>query len=205
MKTKYLLWASMLVLIFFIVTKPIAADEQTDEQKTIRAAGMLLYSTVIITTNEENGSGFYISQNEIVTNNHVVKESKSFMIKKSNGTQCLADVVFTQTDPDLALLHTDCEGTPLTLSDSVKAGQTILSMGDPMFNEFYVSKGVVGLLAGGRVVHDAITDQGSSGGPVVNLQGQLVGVSQSISTSTRISYAIDIKTLSYFLYQARGD
>lgn len=204
MKNKYYIGIALLAVLFLCV-KPTTAETLTEEEHTVNAADTLLQSTVIITTNEENGSGFYISPNEIVTNNHVVKESESVMIKKSNGTQCLADVAFTQTDPDLALLKTDCEGTPLTLSDSVKAGQTVLSMGDPMFNEFYVSKGVVGLLADGKIVHDAITDQGSSGGPVVNLQGQLVGVSQSISTSTRISYAIDMKTLSYFLYEAKEE
>lgn len=205
MKTKYITWVIAIVVIFFVVAKPISADDPTEQDKTINAIESLLQSTVIITVQGGGGSGFYISTTEIITNRHVVNDAKSVIIKKSNGTQCLADVISTQSDPDLALLKTDCEGKPIPLADSVKVGQSILTMGNPLGQQFYVSKGIVGLLKYGEFLHDAVIDQGSSGGPVVNLNGQLVGVSQAFAKDMpRVSIAIDIKTLSYFLYQAKA-
>jgi len=203
MKIKYLPWVIAFAVIFFVVTKPITADFLSEEDKTISVAESLLQSTVMITVQGGGGSGFFISPHEVITNHHVINDAKSVFIKKSNGTMCIADVIFTQSKPDLALLKTDCEGKPIPFADSVKVGQSVLAMGNPIGYEFNLSKGVVGLLNKGELVHDAITDQGSSGGPIIDLNGHLVGVSQAISKSTRLSFAIDIPTLSYFLYQAK--
>lgn len=204
MKNKLYLGIAIMAVLF-LLSKPITADFLSEEDKTIQVVDYLLQSTVIITVQGGGGSGFFISPHEVVTNHHVINDAKSVFIKKANGSMCLADVIFTQTNPDLALLKTDCEGKPITLSESVKVGQSVLAMGNPIGYEFNISKGVVGLLNKGELVHDAITDQGSSGGPVIDLNGQLVGVSQAISKSTRLSFAIDIPTLSYFMYQAKGD
>lgn len=204
MKNKLYLGVAILALLF-LLSKPITADFQSEEDKTIQVADSLLKSTVIITVQGGGGSGFFIGPHEVVTNRHVINDAKSVFIKKSNGTMCIADVVFTQTNPDLALLRTECEGKPITLAESVKVGQSVLVMGNPIGYEFNISKGVVGSLNRGELVHDAITDQGSSGGPIIDLNGQLVGVSQAISKSTRLSFAIDIPTLSYFLYQAKEE
>jgi serine protease Do len=203
MKNKYFIWMAIIVILF-ILSKPITADLLTEEDKTVSVAESLLKSTVIIIVNGGGGSGFYISSNEIVTNHHVINDSKSVFIKKSNGTQCLADIVFTQSDPDLALLKTDCEGKPIPLAESVKVGQSVITMGNPLGQSWYVSKGIVGLLKDGEFLHDAVIDQGMSGGPVVDLNGQLVGVTQAFAKDApKISFAIDSKTLSYFLYQAK--
>lgn len=204
MKNKLYLGITALAVLF-LLSKPITADFQTEEMKTVSIAESLLQSTVIITVNGGGGSGSFISPHELITNHHVINDAKSVFIKKSNDTMCIADVIFTQTNPDLALLKTDCEGKPITLSESVKVGQSVLAMGNPIGYEFNLSKGIVGSLNKGELVHDAITDQGSSGGPVIDLNGHLVGVSQAMSKSTRLSFAIDIPTLSYFLYQAKEE
>lgn len=204
MKNKYYIWVIAIAVIFFIVAKPTTADFLTEEDKTVSVAQSLLQATVLITVFGGGGSGFFISPNEIITNHHVVLDTKTVLIKKSNGAMCFADVIFTQTKPDLALLKTDCEGKPIPLAESVKAGQSILTMGDPMYREFFVSKGIVGLVEDNEISHDAVIDNGMSGGPVVNLNGQLVGVTYAASAAVpRISIAINIKTLSYFLYQAK--
>lgn len=206
MKTKYLLWVIAIVVAFFVVTKPIDADSPTEDQQGMQAAQMLLQSTVIIETSGATGSGFYISDNEIVTNQHVVGDSKTVFTKKSGGAMCMADVVFAQIETDLALLKTDCAGKPLKLADTVKAGQSILTMGNPLGQEFYVSKGIVGLVRERDILTDAISERGMSGGPVVNLSGELIGVIQaSAKELPKMSIAINTKTLSYFLYEAKGE
>lgn len=191
--------------VLFYVT-PTTADTLTEEMKTVSVAESLLQSTVVITVFGGGGSGFYIEKDKIITNHHVVKDAKSVLFTTPNGTMCLADVIFTQKDHDLALLKTDCEGKPLTIADNVKVGQSVLTMGNPLGQAFYLSKGVVGLMKDAEFLHDAVIDQGMSGGPVVNLNGQLIGVSQAYAKDApKISIAINIKTLSYFLYQAKEE
>ena len=196
---------SIMAFAFFVVTKTTTADYMDEESKTINTVQLLLDSTVIVKVNGGGGGGFYISDNEIITNFHVINDAKSVFIKKSNGQMCFADVVFTQSETDLSLIKTDCEGKPILLAESVKVGQSVLAMGNPLGQEFFVSKGIVGLINSNGVLHDAITDQGMSGGPVVGLDGRLVGVIQgSAKELPKMSMAIDIKTLSYFMYQAKG-
>ncbi len=197
---------AVIAIVLFIFSQPIKADDPTEEQATLQAVDIVLNSTVIITAGANEGSGFYISEHEIITNQHVVKDTKTVFFKKANGANCLGDVVFKQIDTDLALIKTDCEGKPLTLSEDVKVGQTVLAMGNPLGQEFFVSKGMVGLVNRNGVLHDAAIESGMSGGPVVGLDGRLVGITQGHSKDMpRMSIAIDIKTLSYFLYQAKEE
>lgn len=205
MKNKYYIWVAILVILF-VLSKPISADDPTEQDKTISVVESLLQSTVIITVQGGGGSGFFISPHEVITNHHVINDSKSVFIEKSNGAMCLADVIYKQSGTDLALLKTDCEGKPIPLAESVKVGQSVLTMGNPLEQHWFVSKGIVGLINSNGVLFDAVTDRGMSGGPAVDLNGQLVGVIQaSAKELPKMSIAIDIKTLSYFLYQARGD
>ncbi len=193
-------------IVLFLFSQSTTADYLDEEAKTIQAVESLLQSTVIITVWQGGGSGFYISDHELITNQHVVKNAKAVLIKQHGGKQCLADVIFAKSDADLALLKTECSGKPIPLAQSVKVGQSVLSMGDPMYYEFFASKGIVGLLEEGRLLHDASIDDGSSGGPVVNLNGELVGMNRATSGATpKISIAIDVPAISYFLYEARGD
>src|SRR4051812_24086073 len=99
----------LFVVLILFIPYTAQSDFLSEEDRTVNVVESLLQSTVVITTFEAGGSGFYISPNEIITSHHVVNELKTVLLKKSNGSLCFGDVVFSQSTPDLALIKTKCE------------------------------------------------------------------------------------------------
>lgn len=196
MKIKYIIGVIAFAVIFFVVTKPTTADFESEEMKSMNVAESLLQSTVTVL----GGTAFFISENELITNEHVVTDKKVVFIEKSDGTPCLADVVKTDKKKDLALLKAYCDGIPLKITDSVKVGQSVLVMGNPLIVEFYLSKGIVSSLReDGFVLVDMLLDHGNSGSPLVNMNGEVIGVIKGKLESTKIGAAITVKELKRFI------
>lgn len=138
------------------------------------------------------GSGVIISYDGyIITNNHVVEGAKSVTIILADGNTLEAQIIGTDVFSDLAVLHTQ-ENLPalanLGNSDTLKPGETVIAIGSPL-GDFVntVTVGVVSAL--GRsldtgkgyqmenlVQTDAAINQGNSGGPLVNIAGEVVGI-----------------------------
>ncbi len=177
----------------------------TDEEKQINTAALLLQSTVIVSVYEGKATAFYIRPNELITNHHVTQTFSSVFITNAAGQMCLADVVYTSIADDLSLLKTDCAGTPLKVTEKVRLGQTVLVMGNPIDQDFFLSKGIVSSLRmPGYILHDAVTDHGNSGGAVVNLDGEVIAVTKGIfKDDSRMSAAVSSVTLDKFLEEAR--
>lgn len=141
---------------------------------------------------EVSGSGVIISlDGYILTNNHVVEDTTEVVVILSDSSQLAAQIVGTDLYADLAVLKTDGEipaAAPLGNSDILKPGETVIAIGSPL-GDFRntVTVGVVS--ATGRMIDtgkgyqmedliqtDAAINRGNSGGPLVNLAGEVIGI-----------------------------
>jgi serine protease Do len=143
------------------------------------------------------GSGFVISEDGyIVTNNHVIEgadeiEIEFFPVPGLPGEPLKATVVGTDPTTDIALLKVDSP-TPLPYvpfgdSDVMRVGDWVMAMGNPLGQGFSVSAGIVSArnrtLQGSYddfIQTDAAINRGNSGGPLFNLNGEVIGVNTAI-------------------------
>jgi serine protease Do len=153
-----------------------------------------------------SGSGVIISNDGfIVTNNHVVDGADEVTVTLSNRRSFKARVVGADPSSDLAVVKIDAQNLPFLLygnSDEVKVGQWVLAVGYPLTLETTVTAGIVS--AKGRTLDinrrqsqspvesfiqtDAAVNPGNSGGPLINPEGQLIGINSAIASPTG-SYA----------------
>ncbi len=147
-----------------------------------------------------SGSGFFVSnQGYLITNNHVVEGTSSVNIVLSNGTQEKAVVVGTDQYNDIAVLKTDGQVpavAKLGNSDVLKPGETVIAIGSPLGDfKNTVTVGVVsatgrsidtgqGYQVEGLIQTDAAINQGNSGGPLVDLAGEVIGINTLIVRNT---------------------
>lgn len=139
-----------------------------------------------------SGSGVIVSPDGyILTNNHVIEDTLQLAIILADGTQLPANLVGADPFSDLAVLKTD-ESVPevaqLGNSDALKPGETVIAIGSPLGNfKNTVTVGVVsatgrqldsgrGFILEDMIQTDAAINQGNSGGPLVNLGGQVIGL-----------------------------
>ncbi len=138
------------------------------------------------------GSGFVISEDGyIVTNNHVIETADEIIIEFFSGRELEAEVIGTDPKTDIALLKVDAD-EPLPFvsfadSDTARVGDWVIAMGNPLGQGFSVSAGIVSArnreLSGtydDYIQTDAAINRGNSGGPLFNLDGQVVGVNTAI-------------------------
>lgn len=141
---------------------------------------------------EALGSGFVISEDGyIVTNNHVIEGADEIEIEFFSGQRLKAKLVGTDPKTDLALLKVESD-KPLEFvsfgnSDLMRVGDWVMAMGNPLGQGFSVSAGIVS--ARGRELSgtyddylqtDAAINRGNSGGPLFNMDGQVIGVNTAI-------------------------
>ena len=157
------------------------------------------------------GSGFIISSDGyVLTNNHVVAGADKVTVRLQDRRTLTAKVVGTDPTYDIALLKLD-SGSNLPAvsigdSRSLKAGQWVLAIGSPFGFDYTVTQGIVsavGRSLGERdqaytsfIQTDVPINRGNSGGPLFNLQGQVVGINSQILSNTGayagVSFAIPI-------------
>jgi serine protease Do len=147
-----------------------------------------------------SGTGFFITdQGYIITNNHVVEGTKEVTIILSDGTEQKATIVGTDQYSDIAVLKTEGNvpaAARLGNSDALKPGQSVIAIGSPLGNfKNTVTVGVVS--ATGRSIDtgngyqiedliqtDTAINHGNSGGPLVNLAGEVIGVNTLVVRNT---------------------
>ena len=153
-----------------------------------------------------SGSGFVISsQGYILTNNHVVEDTSRVAVVRADGTELPADIVGTDMYADLAILQAQGEFPAVAVlgnSDTLKPGETVITIGSPLGD--FVNTVTVGVIsATGRMLDtgngflmedliqtDAAINQGNSGGPLVNLAGEVVGINTLVVRGSRLSNTI---------------
>ena len=148
------------------------------------------------------GSGFVISEDGfIVTNNHVIENADEIMIEFFSGLTLQADLVGTDPATDLALLKVDHDEplphVPWGDSEATRVGDWVIAVGNPLGQGFSVSSGIIS--ARGRALQgnfddylqtDAAINRGNSGGPLFNMDGEVVGVNTAILSPTGGSIGI---------------
>lgn len=150
-----------------------------------------------------SGSGVIISPDGyIVTNNHVVENASRLEISLDNNKRYVAKVIGTDPTTDLALLKVDAEGLPFVRfgdSDKTKIGEWVLAVGNPFDLNSTVTAGIISAKARNiRILEnvennlaveaflqtDAVVNPGNSGGALVNLAGELIGINTAIASRT---------------------
>ena len=144
------------------------------------------------------GSGVIISSDGyILTNNHVVDNSKTIQVTLKDGRKLNAKVIGTDPQTDVALVKVDATNLePITLADSETAqvGDVVLAVGDPFGIGTTVTEGIISANHRARVASgeadedfiqtDAAINPGNSGGALVDVQGRLIGINTSILSRT---------------------
>jgi S1-C subfamily serine protease len=162
------------------------------------------------------GTGFVVDDaGRILTNNHVVEDASSISVLFSNGD--VVDAVLLGTDPanDLAVIQVDTDGhdvVPATLgnSDELRVGDPVLAIGNPFNLEGTLTQGIVSALdrtytTGSRPIRDMIqTDAainpGNSGGPLINCEGEIIGINTLLENPTGdrvnvgVGFAVSVNT-----------
>jgi putative serine protease PepD len=166
-----------------------------------QAADSVAYITARQAQGSATGTGFVVDADGlIVTNEHVVDGSSDITVKLGDGKAQRADVVGQDKSTDLALLKIDTGGTkltPLKLADSskVQIGDATFAIGNPFGLEDTLTTGVVsaterqisapdGFSINGVLQTDAALNPGNSGGPLLNDQGEVIGVNSQIESSS---------------------
>ncbi|PQO21967.1 serine protease [Rhodobacteraceae bacterium WD3A24] len=148
------------------------------------------------------GSGFVISEDGyIVTNNHVIEAADEIAVEFQDGREFEASVVGTDAQTDIALLKIESDEplphVPFGDSDAARVGDWVLAVGNPLGQGFSVSAGIIS--ASGRMLQgayddfiqtDAAINRGNSGGPLFNMDGEVIGVNTAILSPTGGSIGI---------------
>ena len=170
------------------------------------------------------GSGFVISDKGLIlTNAHVVNGASSIQVQFGNKRSAQAQVLGRDESTDIALLKVDPSGLdlhPLKMGDSnfLQVGDPTLAIGNPFGLERTLTTGVVsavkrtisapnGFQINGVVQTDAAINPGNSGGPLLNSNGEVVGINSQIQTGSGgngnvgIGFAVPINTAKQILPQ----
>ena len=153
------------------------------------------------------GSGFFIDTDRIVTNRHVIENAYRVEVHSSNGSVYqVKGVLAVDAEGDVALLKVDAPAhlvRPLSLErTSPQEGESIVVIGNPFGLEGSVTNGIVSAVRDiptfGRIIQiTAPISPGSSGSPVVNMRGQVIGVATlQITGGQSINFAIPSERIS---------
>ncbi|MGQ0794708.1 MAG: S1C family serine protease [Nitrosopumilaceae archaeon] len=175
--------------------------------------------SIELPTSRSLGSGFvYDVRGHIVTNNHVVEDSEKTTVTFLDGTSYNAKVIGTDPYTDLAVLEVEADPSllhPLPLGDSstLRVGDQVAAIGNPFGLSGSMTSGIVSQLGRllstpgtasfsipGVIQTDAAVNPGNSGGPLLNMRGQVVGINTAIQSETGefagIGFAVPSNTVS---------
>lgn len=160
------------------------------------------------------GSGFLVHQGGYaITNDHVVRRAQKITVTLADKTPLPARVISSDPTHDLAVLKVDPpKGVPLPYlplgrSDDLMVGETVIAIGNPFGYSHTVSSGIIsaldrklefkeGVAFEGLIQTDAPINPGSSGGPLLNIRGELIGINTAIRADAQnIGFAIPVDAL----------
>ena len=149
---------------------------------------------------QAQGSGFFISSDGyILTNNHIVENATKVTVTTLEGKEYEAKPIGRDAATDLALLKVEGKDFPYAVlgdSSAIKVGEWVLAIGNPFGMEHTVTAGIISakgrqLGLGGNtptyedfIQTDAAINRGNSGGPLLNLKGEVIGINSNILTPT---------------------
>ena len=199
-------------VVFIHVTRNLGAPNGTPSPEAPEIPNPRLFPEGFFPTTA--GSGFvWDDAGHIVTNHHVVAGNDRVTVILSDDTELEGEVLGSDPDSDLALLRVEAPSgllTPVVLgdSDAVAVGQVAAALGNPFGHEFSITSGIISGV--GRTIRsgnspfsipevlqtDASLNPGNSGGPLLDRQGQVIGVNTQIisrtGSSSGIGFAVPI-------------
>jgi tetratricopeptide (TPR) repeat protein len=183
-KIKVLCWSVLLLLLFAGTT--IAQDYLPELVRQIKPSAVAIETFDANGKTLSRGSGFFIDTDKIVTNRHVIEKSNRVEIHLTNGGKYTArGILAIDGEGDLAILQVSvppafAKPLPIVLT-TPEEGESIVVIGNPYGLEGSVSNGIVSAVREipgyGKIIQiTAPISPGSSGSPVVNMRGQVIGV-----------------------------
>src|SRR2546425_4633741 len=192
--------------------EPLSILEALSEQ-FVRVVERVSPAVVNVRSGRGGGSGVVITPDGyVLTNAHVVAEAQHVGLRQRDGSEIAADVVGTDASTDLAVLRaraSSLEAAELGDSDTLRVGQIVIAIGNPLGLQSTVTHGVVSALGrslraqNGRMIEnviqtDAPLNPGNSGGPLVDVHGSVMGVNSAIIAMAQgISFAIPSATARF--------
>jgi putative serine protease PepD len=186
-----------------------APPPPTAEAGSVAAvATAVMPSVVQIDTRGGTGSGFVVDGGLALTNAHVVGSASTVGVSTADGRRLTATVIGTDRGADVAVLQLPANAAlaPLAAgaSSGLQVGESVVAFGSPLGLSGTVTSGIVSAVdrrtrVGRAIQTDAAINPGNSGGPLVNGQGQVIGLNTMIATtggggSIGIGFAVPIET-----------
>ena len=204
----------------------LVSDDSTAKNVYEGAKDSVAYISSATAQGQATGSGFVVDESGlIVTNEHVIDGAQQVTVKiGTQGKELPAEIVGADASHDLALLKVDADGLkalPLGDSSKVEVGDNTYAIGNPYGLDHTLTTGVVSALnrtlqapdgseLGGAIQTDAALNPGNSGGPLLDEDGQVIGVNAQIATggtegggNVGIGFAIPTSTVKQFVSQAK--
>jgi putative serine protease PepD len=206
--------------------RDVSATALSASQVYQRDAAGVVTIKAVTADGEDEGTGIVLNEKGLIlTNDHVIAGATSLTVDASGTTKTTtsATIVGEEANQDLALIRVDPSGLDLkplslTSSSSVQVGDTVYAIGNPYGLEETLTKGIVSALdreisapdgskITGAIQTDAALNPGNSGGPLINEQGEVIGVNSQIATdastaggsqpgSTGVGFAIASNTVA---------
>ena len=200
--------SALSVGVAFLILAPLASAQETSAEQIAR----LKKAVVIVTTYDDRGkpllqgSGFFVDSNQVATNFHVIKNASQIRVETFNGAvSTVTTILATDEKSDLALLQLDSpspQSTVLYLKTTAPAeGDSVTLISNPQGSHWKVTRGSTGLLwefhgLGERLQITAAISPGSSGGPVLDERGKVVGIATMYFNSIEnLGFAVPVERL----------
>src|SRR3989338_2444061 len=219
---KYIIFLLILLLVWPLEVC-LAADKDTVITNIFKRQADSIVVVGVIGKRKKGdraGSGFFISEDGLIlTNYHLIKKARRLFVKLRNDTvYTRVKVVNVDVPRDIAVLKIDDKGVgqgparPVKLGDSDKVaiGQRVVAIGNPLGLENTVSDGLISAIRpaeqGIKLLQVSVPlSNGSSGGPLFNLQGEVIGVvAASLQKGQSLNFAIPINSVKPRLQRFLG-
>ena len=222
---KYFIISSVL---FISISANAASDNTLLQYINEENANIALYEKVNpaivsieanIKVGQSSGTGFIIdSKGVIVTSSHVVDDAKAVDVTTYSG-QVYKGIVLSSTkdNDDLALIKIEPKEKLSVLQlgdfDKIKVGQKVIAIGNPFGFRGTMTVGIVSRIdyTKNKIQTDAAINPGSSGGPLINGEGKVIGISQSIynpdnnQSNIGIGFAVPVNEVKKFITLAKNE
>jgi serine protease Do len=223
MKLRQFMAALVAVLFVVAAASEVLRADEPRANATVKAVRKVKPSVVAIkvpgaTSSSKGtvGTGVIIDERGyIVTNRHVVSQAERIIVRLVDESEFTATVVVTDPNNDLAILKIDAgkklPALPLGPANDLEVGEDVIAIGHPYGYSYTVSKGIVSALGRrielpngttmyGLIQHNASINPGNSGGPLVNINGEFIGINTAMRDGAQgIAFAVNTDTLKKLL------
>src|SRR5262249_47948178 len=196
-----------LCLTLLIMILPQWASGQSAEPDFSGIYEQASPAIVTIHTESGSGSGFLVTPfGHIATNFHVVRNARYLAVQFSDGRKVGAEIVATNASGDMALIKVNSSVVhgirplPVLSEDkdsTIKVGIPVVAIGSPEVQDFVMTKGILSKTTDTTLFGDYTLQPGNSGGPLMNMEGEVIGMNTFLDGSIAGSLRID--ALRYIL------